>query len=263
MLLTATLLFQINTRPLIVAPQVYRTRVIAAARHVWDPATGAPKQLVTWSVAVDGFWRRNDSLPLAIRYRFEPRGGRREEVEHREIATSKQRHVAGVHLAPAAAGEARWSVRVRVPSPSEGSEMRGSLAPAVTDSFAISDVIVGDATQQLTIRLGHDDVILAPRQAIARDTPLAVYFQVRAPKAADEARLTYRFRRMVGGAAVPEEEWRVTMVAPLQAGITPVEQTLGAERLTGDHYLLEVRVETPGGLVAERTTELHLRAGEG
>lgn len=262
MLLATTLLMQIVTQPPRLAEPVYRTRAIAAVYGLWDPDSVAPLHLVTWSVAVDGIKRRIDSLPITIRYRFEPRGGRRQEVTASEVASFSRTHLAGVSVVPAPAGEGEWSLRVQVPAPSKGTEFRGTTGAAPLEPFALSDIVVGDSTQQLAVRLGRHDVIIAPRQVIARDVPLELYFQVRSPVAADSARFTYRLRRVVGGEPVPEETLRVTMVGALQAGITPVQQRLGADRLVGDHFLLEVRVEVDEAHSALQRAELHLiRAG--
>lgn len=262
MLIATTLLMQIVTQPPRLALPVRRTRAIAAVYRLWDPDSGAPLHLATWSVAVDGIRRRIDSLPLTIRYRFEPRDGRRQEVTASEVASFSRTHLAGVSVVPAPAGEGEWSLRVQVPAPSQGTEFRGTTGAAPLEPFALSDIVVGDSTQQLAVRVGRHDVILAPRQVIARDVPLELYFQVRSPVAADSARFTYRLRRVVGGEPVPEETLRVTMVGALQTGITPVQQRLGADRLIGDHFLLEVRVEVDEARSALQRTELHLiRAG--
>ncbi len=262
MLLEAALLFQIVSRPTIVAPAVYRTRVIAEVFRLWDPASGDPMRLAAWSVAVDGFWRRNDSLPMEVSHRFSPRAGPRSEHTRREVASAKRRHVAGADLAPYSGERAEWSLRVKVDRPSHGTEAKGTLEALTQEPLALSDIVVGDTAQQLVVTIGQQEVVLAPRQAIRRDSPLVIYFQVRSPIASDSTRFTYQLRRITGGVPVEDEELRIGVVGRLDEGITAVEQILGVSQLTGDHYELEIQVEVDTARVARGTTSLHLIQGE-
>jgi hypothetical protein len=263
MILEAALLFQIVSRPpLVVAPAVYRTRVMAEVFRLWDPASGDPMRLAAWSVAVDGFWRRNDSLPMEVSHRFSPRGGSRDETTRREVASANRRHVAGADLAPYNGEHVEWSLRVKVDRPSHGTEAKGSLEALTQEPLALSDIVVGDTAQQLVVTIGQQEVVLAPRQAIGRDSPLVIYFQVRSPVASDSARFTYRLRRITGGVPVEDEELRIGVVGSIGEGITAVEQVLGVSQLTGDHYELEVQVEADATRIARGTTSLHLIQGE-
>lgn len=262
MLLEAALLFQVVSRPMVVAPAEYRTRVMAEVFRVWDPETGSPMRLVAWSVAVDGFWRRNDSLPMEVSHRFSPRTGPRIETTRREVASAQRTHIADADLAPYSGERAEWSLRVKVDRPSHGTEAKGTLEAWTQEPLALSDIIVGDSAQQLVVTIGQQEVVLAPRQAIRRDSPLVIYFQVRSPVASESTRFTYRLRRITGGVPVEDEELRIGMVGTLAQGITPVEQTLGVSQLTGDHYELEIQVEVDAARVARGTTSLHLIQGE-
>lgn len=67
MLLKAALLFQVVSRPMVVAPAVYRTRVMAGVLRLWDPETGRPMRLAAQSVAMDGCWRRRSAKRSAFR----------------------------------------------------------------------------------------------------------------------------------------------------------------------------------------------------
>jgi hypothetical protein len=262
MLLEVALLFQVVSRPMVVAPAEYRTRVMAEVFRVWDPETGGPMRLTAWSVAVDGFWRRNDSLPMEVSHRFSPRAGPRIETARREVASANRRHVVGADLAPYSGERAEWSLRVKVDRPSHGTEAKGTLEAMTQEPLALSDIIVGDTAQQLVVTIGQQEVVLAPRQAIRRDSPLVIYFQVRSPVASESTRFTYRLRRITGGVPVEDEELRIGVVGSLQAGITSVEQTLGVSQLTGDHYELEIQVEVDAARIARGTTALHLMQGE-
>lgn len=262
MLLEVALLFQVVSRPMVVAPAEYRTRVMAEVFRLWDPETGGPMRLTAWSVAVDGFWRRNDSLPMEVSHRFSPRTGTRSVNARREVASADRRHVVGADLAPYSGERAEWSLRVKVDRPSYGTEANGMLMALTQEPLALSDIVVGDSAQDLVVTLGQHDVVLAPRQAIARDRPLVIYFQVRSPTASESTRFTYRLRRIIGGVAVEDEELRISMVGTLAQGITPVEQTLGVSQLTGDHYELEIQVEIDTGRVARGNASLHLIQGE-
>jgi hypothetical protein len=263
MLLEAALLFQVVSRPMIVAPAEYRTRVMAEVLRLWDPGTGRPMRLAAWSVAVDGFWRHNDSLPMEVSHRFSPRGKPRDETTRREVASAARRHITGTALAPYDGESAEWSLRVKVDRPSHGTEVKGSLEQFTQAPLALSDIVVGDTAQALVVTIGKHEVVLAPRQAIARESPVSIYFQVRSPVAADTARFTYRLRRIVGGASVADEELRVSMVGVVAQGITAVEQALGVSQLTGDHYELEIRVEVDATRIATGATSLHLIQGVG
>jgi hypothetical protein len=262
MLLEAALLFQVVSRPMVVAPAEYRTRVMAEVFRLWEPETGRPVRLAAWSVAVDGFWRRNDSLPMEVSHRFSPRGSARDETTRREVASAARRHVVGAELAPYSGERAEWSLRVKVDRPSHGTEAKGTLEALTQEPLALSDIIVGDSAQQLVVMLGAQEVVLAPRQAIRRDSPLMIFFQVRSPVASDSARVTYRLRRLTGGVVVPEEELRIGVTSRLRAGITAIAQTLGVAQLTGDHYELEIQVEADAARIARGTTSLHLIKGE-
>lgn len=258
MLLEGVVLFQILLRPPpVVRPPVFRTRAIAAVHRMWDPATQLPVRLLSWAVAVDGFWRRGSELPMTISHSF----GGREITREDKLANADQHHFVGAELTADDAGSGEWRVRVAVARPSHGTEVRGKSPTLPSEAYALSEIVIGDVSQGLAIRIGADTIHLAPRQIVLRSEPLAVYFQVRSPVAHAEVRVTYRVLRLVGGEAVPEEVFSLSATDALAAGVTSRQRVLDTARLTGDQYTLEIVVEGKSMPRLTRSVPLHLRQG--
>lgn len=258
MLIEGVALFQIFVRPPpIVRPPVFRTRAIAAVHRLWNPVTWTPVRLVSWAVAVDGFWRRGSELPMTISHSF----GGREITQVDQVANAGRHHFVGAELTADDGGTGEWRVRVAVARPSHGTEVRGTSLTLPREAYAVSEIVIGDMSQGLAIRIGEDTIHLAPRQVVSRSEPLAVYFQVMSPAAHERVRVTYRVLRLVGGEAVPEEVFSLSSTERLVAGVTSMQRVLDTALLTGDQYLLEIVVEGETMPRLARTVPLHLWQG--
>lgn len=239
----------------------------AHLHRVWDPTTGRELGLVPWAVRVADLETektsggRENSLTLALEASAPSVGSWWDSTTTRHLRLPDRlpddAQVTGVLEATLPTDITAWSLVARQGHERGGRVFNLDSPPLEQGPLVLSDLIVGAKRQGLDWRVGVKSVPLAPLGIVDHKAPVSLYFQIRSAVAHDTATIAITVSRTDG--ANDKDLISVAFASRLGAGLTEVQRELGAQRLDPGRYMLRVRVTTPDGLRATRSTPLYLR----
>lgn len=227
-------------------------RVLAGAHTLWDPSTGAPVTLIPYAIRLSDLQRLpGDSLlaPIALAARSWDAGAGlwRDSSLTRQLRVPRQSdgnaYVSGVLTLQGAAGLSSWSISVAQGTERSGRYHAERQPPLSTGPLALSDIVLGDPTQNLNWRAGELAIPLAPLQGVERATPVSLYFQLRSTTARpDGVEVEVNVVRPATGSEARRVELTVRSRRALTRGLTEIRQELNVSRLEAGEYAIELVV---------------------
>ena len=121
--------------------------------------------------------------------------------------------------------------------------------------LALSDLVIGAASQRLVWDNHGAKITLAPLDAVNHSEPLSLYYQIRSDVARPKATTNVALYRIQDGRVADSAALQVVLASPLPAGISEAAPLVDVSRLPRGSYRLELHV-TDGALVVRRGTVL-------
>jgi hypothetical protein len=230
--------------------------------RLWDPASGAPIQVLGLALPVRGLAFTgsgpNRSATVDVHFRqWTLPGVWRDTGFVRQIRVSESAGDDGTWFASVIVPGAElpsWSVMV-----SQSTLRRGGahleVRPTVggTD-LELSDLVLGSAEQPLAWQNGVTAVPLAPIHAFSRKQSIQLYYQVRADTARPSVNVSITVRRIVDGLPTDESVLSMAFATTVKRGINEAQRELDHSHLPSGDYELGVEIQRPGGVRIHRTT---------
>lgn len=245
-------------------------RIVASAHTLWHPRTGAPVTLYPYAIRLGDLERLpGDSLlaPIMLAGRSWDSGAGtwRDSSLTRQLLVPKQQgggaYITGVIALAGASGASSWSITAAQGSDRSGRYHAEGQQPLASGPLALSDVILGDATQNLTWRDGELAISMAPLQGVARKSPVSMYVQVRSAVArTDGVEVEVNIVRPATASKAAAIELTVRSRRALTAGLNEILQEIDVSRLDEGEYALEMVVRHAAtGATDRRQTRLVIR----
>lgn len=257
-MLALALLLQISDRRPILIP-VYHPRLQAEATRLWSPETGEPALLISYAASVDHLPISGRAVPIKLKFSVQPipKGF---TLEPRSLSVSKQRdRESGFLVVPIKDRDVNWKVRLDTPGGGRGPEISGESRRLDDDrGLAVSDVVIGAASQGVEVPWGADMVTLAPVGLMERTAEFEVFYQVRSDMRRDSVRTLLTFSRVLGDEVLDEQVITIAAQGPIDSGITAVHRTIKAAQFNGSKYRLDLRLETSDGRSVTRGASLSM-----
>lgn len=168
-------------------------------------------------------------------------------------------YLTGVLVVDGAPSAPTWSVIATQGDSVWGRAAADFLPPLADAPLAISDVVIGAASQgQSWQSPGGETIPLAPLGALDRREPVSLFWQVRSRSTRDSLRTTVAFIRTT--ARGDETALQVSFVGRSSAGIVEATRELDVSRLDAGTYRLELTVhDRREDLTVRRSSRLLLR----
>jgi hypothetical protein len=239
---------------------------LARVHRVWDPASGAVLGVLPYAVRTQDVADRRDTtttFTLTVRQWDPGTGAWLEAAIPRALRLPRDRpgdgYLTGHAVVASGAGVSAWSVVAAQDTVAWGRAWADRAPPLGSDALAISDVILGAASQGQRWRTtGGTEVPLAPLGAFDRNEPMTLYWQVKSAIARDELRTTVALYRTDGKSEEPALQ--IAFTARVAAGLTEELRDVGIGRLDGGRYRVEVVLTDPSdGATVRRSGELLVR----
>ncbi len=240
---------------------------IAHLHRLWDPVTGERLALVTYALkSRDLAIQYNDSMrtavvDLSIRQWAASRGTWNDTTIPKHLrlpdTTLKRTHLTGFVLLPSSPGVTSWSLVATQPAGRRGISYDVSGDSLASGPLALSDLVIGAASQGLVWDNHGAKITLAPLDAVNRTEPLSLYYQIRSDVARPKATTTVALYRIQDGHVTDSAALQVVLESPLPAGISETAPLVDVSRLPKGSYRLEVRL-TDGAATIRRSTVLNL-----
>ncbi len=239
--------------------------------RLWDPATGAPKALITYALKIgdlqptptDGggkgaifdltlhAWdpgqNRTTDTTLTRRVRIPASAGSGDQLT-------------GAMVVPSSPGVTAWSLFATQGEDRQGRAAQESAPPLDAGGLTISDIVLGEARQGLTALLGNTRLVLAPLGAVDQKLPISVYYQLRSAVMRSDAEMTVALFRLNGAPkAQATAVLEIRFPAVIHAGLNEVERTMDISHVAPGTYRLEVLVhDRTTGTTTRRSTPLNI-----
>jgi hypothetical protein len=236
---------------------------LARVHRVWDPASGAVLGVVPYAVRTQDVADRRDTtatFTLTVRQWDPGSGAWLEAAIPRALRLPRDRpgdgYLTGHAVVASGAGVSAWSVVAAQDTIAWGRAWADRVSPLGGGSLAISDVVLGAASQGQRWRTtGGTEVPLAPLGAFDRNAPITLYWQVQSSVARDDLRTTVALYRTDGKSQEPALQ--IAFTGRVAAGLTEELREVGIGRLEGGRYRVEVVLTDPSdGATARRSGEL-------
>ncbi len=257
-MLALALLLQVSDRRPILIP-VYHPRLQAEAARLWSPETGEPALLISYAASVDHLPISGRTVPIKLQFSVQPipKGF---SLEPRSLSISKQRdRESGYLVVPTRDRDVNWKVKLDAPGGGRDPEISGeSRRLGVDRGLAVSDVVIGAASQGVDVPWGGDMVTLAPVGLMERTTAFELFYQVRSDMRHDSVRTMLTFSRILGDEVLDEQVITIATMGPVDSGITALHRTVKAAQFNGSRYRLDLRLETPDGRTVTRQAFLSM-----
>lgn len=236
---------------------------LARLHRVWDPASGAVLGVVPWAVRTADVAAGQDTattFTLTVRQWDPGTGAWLEAAIPRALRLPSDRpsdgFLTGHAVVASGAGVSAWSVVAAQDTIAWGRAWADRVAPLGGGALAISDLVLGAASQgQVWRTTGGTEVPLAPLGAFERREPMTLYWQVRSVGARDALRTTVALYQTA--ATREEPALQIAFTSRVGAGLTEELRDLDISRLAGGRYRVEVVLTDPrDGATVRRSGEL-------
>ncbi len=240
---------------------------IAHLHRLWDPVTGERLALVTYALkSRDLAIQYNDSMrtavvDLSIRQWAASRGTWNDTTIPKHLrlpdTTLKRTHLTGFVLLPSSPGVTSWSLVATQPAGRRGISYDVSGDSLASGPLALSDLVIGAASQGLVWDNHGAKITLAPLDAVNRTEPMSLYYQIRSTVARPQATTNLALYRIRDGRVADSAALQVVLESPLPAGISETAPLVDVSRLPKGSYRLDVRL-TDGAATIRRSTVLNV-----
>lgn len=241
---------------------------VATLSRVWDPASGATLAVVPYALRLGDLEIDPDSntatIDLAVR-QWNPvitAWQATELTRQLRIPSSRDKDafVTGFLVVPSTEGVSAWSLVAGQGTDRLGRSFADRIPPLATGPLAISDVVLGTASQgQRWQTTGGRTVPLGPLGAYDRKQPVAVYWQTDSERGRVKVRTTIRLLR-TDRKGVPSVALEVATEGELNSGFTEYQREVGVAQLDAGSYRLEVELTDLGdGATVKRSARLLLK----
>jgi hypothetical protein len=243
-----------------------RITTLARLHRVWDPASGAVLGVVPYAVRTQDVAERRDTtttFTLTVRQWDPGTGAWLEAAIPRALRLPRDRpsdgYLTGHAVVASGAGVSAWSVVAAQDTVAWGRAWADRATALGSGDLAISDVILGAASQGQRWRTtGGTEVPLAPLGAFDRNEPMTLYWQVKSTTARDELRTTVALYRT--DSKRDEPALQIAFTGRVATGLTEELREVGIGRLDGGRYRVEVVLTDPSdGATVRRSGELLVR----
>ncbi|MEO8480383.1 MAG: hypothetical protein ABI542_12225, partial [Gemmatimonadota bacterium] len=241
---------------------------VATLSRVWDPRSGVTLAVVPYALRLGDVAFDPDSISatidLAVR-QWNPITTAWQSTEisqriHLPVSRDDDSRLTGFLVVPSTDGVSAWSLVAGQGSDRLGRSFADRVPPLSTGPLAISDVVLGAASQGESWQTtGGRTIPLGPLGAYDRSQKVAVYWQTDSERARVSVRTTIRLLRTdrKGALSVALE---VATEGELAKGITEFQRDVGVAQLDGGSYRLEVELTDLGdGATVKRSAALLLR----
>lgn len=245
-----------------------RLRLVSEASRVWQTGNDGELLVVPYASVARDFRRASDgavdtaSFQLTLRQWDGASGEWRSTQVDRRLRLPTQladdAKVTGHLVVPSSAATRAWSLVISQDPGALGRAWRDDLPPLGQGNLAISDLILGSASQgeSWTSPLGNE-VPLGPLGAYDRREPVAIFWQLQSDRERDVTVTVALFRLANTSRETPVLE--VSNSGQIAAGLTEWQRNLGVEQLEGGSYRIEVSISgAEDGPVVKRSAKLYL-----
>ncbi len=227
----------------------------AQVRRVWDPVSGDPLSLVTYSLSASDLASATTAtgaaeLGLRIRQWNHDASDVRDSAFTRVVPLRDlldgDPHVSGLVVMPPPADVREWSIVATLPGGMRGRVLQPEGHPLPDTPIAISDLVLGAPSNGLFWDAGGRRVAVNAVGAFRHTAPVTVYFQVGSQRAIDSVNVSIGLVRQLPArpdAAVLE----VSFAGALVAGMTEFERSLDVTSLAPGRYQVRVAVRDANG----------------
>jgi ketosteroid isomerase-like protein len=226
--------------------------IVAQLQRLWDPVSGAPAAIFSYSMPLDDLPVPADSanaatVQMALR-RWDAAQGVEADTTFTLQVARPAATAAGASTVHAIAlsqrdGVRTWSLRAAVSDSSFGKAWGVADSTLDTGPVALSDLVLGSRRQGVAAHLGGRDIALAPLGAFSRSDLVELYYQIHSDRDVDQVETTLNLARMFGGNR-PD-----SVVLSIRAdggvvhrGINEVERALDVTKLPPGAYHVVVTV---------------------
>ncbi len=240
---------------------------IAHLHRLWDPVTGERVALVTYALkSSDLAIQHTDTMrtavvDLSVRQWAAGRGTWSDTTIPKHLrlpdTTLKRTHLTGFVLLPSEPGVTSWSVVATQPAGRRGISYDVSGDSLGSGPLALSDLVIGAASQGLVWNNHGAEITLAPLDAVNRIEPLSLYYQINSTVPRPKASTNVVLYRIQDGRVADSAALQVVLESPLPAGISETAPLVDVSRLPKGSYRLDVRL-TDGAVSVRRSTILDL-----
>ncbi len=260
-----------RTLPCPPLPQLHDWTVqpIAKSHLLWDPASGAPIELVVYAVPV----KQLERSPLAggatgvdvssqLLHWSLARSGVAETTVVRRLRLPEQvpsaATITGVITLPAREAE-NWGLHLMQPNLRRGGIWITGRTPLDSGDVRLSDLVLGAAGQGLSTVVG-DTLTLGPLDSFDRRQPIMLQFQTRSDEAMERQATMRLIVSGVEDGIVGRVMLQTSSPIAFRGGIHWQRREIDLSKVAKGSYSLGVEVlDAAGGVVARRTTMLELR----
>jgi hypothetical protein len=244
-------------------PEIHEIPIAASRFRLWD-SQGLPISVLTDAVAVSGlapsgFSDQFVQLVLHFRERDGASGAWTDTtfIRRRPVPEKREGALEEVVVLPRRENASDWAVAV-----TQSAARRGILdhadPPIREGPLALSDIVVGQASQHLAWTSGDDSVVLAPLGSIDRKEAVDLFVQVRTEQQLGSATATFRAYRVDHGKRADHAAIQIVFPMTLPTGLAGVHKGLDLSHIHSGRYLLEFSVKS-AGLERVQGTEILVR----
>jgi hypothetical protein len=247
--------------------------ITAQVVKLWNPATGAPTDLIVFAVPRDALAASRTTGPSGSynNYQFVMDFRRWDWQAMQWIDTVRrvQRAVPDDEHPPQRLGEAwtlgtptgvsSWTLFISQPGRS-GHITSDEELPLVAAPVALSDLVLGVASQGLSWPVGNEQVTLAPYGYVRHDELTHLFFQIRSDTALADTRTSISIHRIADTHVVADAAYSITFNSALRSGIQSTQREIDVSRIGKGNCQLQVRVtDAHGQVLAERAANLYIQ----
>lgn len=238
--------------------------VIAQVDHLWDPATGSPIDLLPYTIigndlaAHDNAGQRTALVDLA--FRRWGSAGARDTIWHLSLAlpphAPKHPAFTGYLVVPTVMGLDAWSLMATQVELRHGGVYQDEKPPLDSGPLALSDLVLGSASQGLTWEIGGRHIALAPQGVVLQNELVQLYYQVKSE--VDRASVRTKVTVFPEGAdrVTATPAMQIAFDTPVRSGLNEIERELSMSRLVAGKYWFEIEVADPASHVTSRRSVL-------
>ena len=242
--------------------------VIAQVDHLWDPATGNPVDLLPYTIVGNDLATRDSAgerkALVDLGFRRWGNAGARDTTLRLSLAlpphTPNHPTFTGYLVVPTVPGLDAWSLMATQTELRHGGVYQDNKPPLDGGPLALSDIVLGMATQGLAWQTGGHRIVLAPQGVVVRSEPVQLYCQVKSDidRAGARTRITLFPEGADRTTAVPAMQ--IGFATTLHRGVNEIDRELVLSRLASGRYWFDVEVtDSAAHVTSHRSVLMYLK----
>jgi hypothetical protein len=241
---------------------------VARFHRLWDPNTGHPVALVTYAIRTsdlksDILGDRSVAEALLSVRQWDPTAAERRDTTLRRSGflsdSTAPRDWIGYLVIPSLPGVAAWSLTVSQSDQRLGRAFEDPGSPLSTGAIALSDLVIGAASESLRWTTPKGEVALAPFNSVNRSDTMQIYYQVRSNVSA-QVHIVVAVYQSKNPRRSTAAALQLSYLSSIRPGIAEAASTFDVSRLSKGEYRIELRIEDQNHrILAARSTGVTLR----